>query len=103
MHAGRTAPVRGAVSSTGFGEAYEPVVHEPNGGAGTLPHQLDREVAVALPALWYFLHLPRVFWELVDLPVAGIGRIAERRPAHTILLAPIEAFDPGLGPDFPGP
>jgi hypothetical protein len=49
-------------------EAYEPLILHPNDQSRvTVPHGLDRNVADALPALWYCLHLPRTFYDLINL------------------------------------
>lgn len=81
--------------------AYLPVLSEPDGHPGTGTHGLDREVASALPALWYFLHLPRVFAETVDLPGEALGRLLDARPDHAVLLIPVQAFDAAPLPTWP--
>jgi hypothetical protein len=78
---------------------YEPVVA--GGEPGTLPHQLDRDVIPALPALWYFLHLPMTFWDLIDLSGSALALLSRRRSEHAILLAPIQAFDTKIIPPLP--
>ena len=90
-------------SSLDFSVPSEPLVS----GQGTHPvthlHGIDREAARALPSLWYFLHLPRTFYELVDLPVSAGRQSAAWHLDHTVMLAPIEAFaDQDLG-EWPPP
>ena len=82
-------------SSIDTSAAYEPHVVEPDDHPVTAPHGLDREAGAALPALWYFLHLPRGFAEVVDLPYQAVAGMADLRPDHGILLAPVQAFDVG--------
>src|ERR1700678_1369726 len=38
----------------------------------TVPHGLSREMATALPGLWYCLHLPSTFFQLMDLPYSFV-------------------------------
>jgi hypothetical protein len=61
--------------------------------AVTVPHGLGREVAVALPGLWYCLHLPNTFHDLTDIPARGLKASQILHLDHHILLVPIEAFD----------
>ncbi len=88
-------------SSVDTSTPYEPYLLRPDDHPVTAPHGLDREVGVALPALWYFLHLPRIFAEVVDLPYQAVAAIADLRPGHAILLMPVQAFDEGLLPTWP--
>ncbi|MFI5916831.1 hypothetical protein [Dactylosporangium sp. NPDC051541] len=63
---------------------------------GTVPHGLDRNVAGALPGLWYCLNLPNTFRELIDIPALAIKAAQVLHLDHHILLAPIELFDSQL-------
>jgi hypothetical protein len=58
-----------------------------------VPHGFDREVACALPGLWYCLHLPNTLWELADISALGIKRSQALDLAHRIVLAPVDIFD----------
>jgi hypothetical protein len=75
--------------------SYSPVVDAPYGpdSEGTVPHGFDREVAAALPGLWYCLHLPNTFWELIDVPAHVLKAAWDLHLDHRILLAPVEVFD----------
>jgi hypothetical protein len=64
----------------------------------TAPHGLDREVASALPGLWYCLHLPNAPSSLVDIPAPVLSAAQALDLDHHILLVPVAAFDPdGVG------
>ncbi|MDQ3933074.1 MAG: CHAT domain-containing protein [Actinomycetota bacterium] len=80
---------------TGEDGPYQPLVTERLGGDSsvTVPHGLDREVATALPALWYCLHLPSTFADFVDMPVADLKVFQTLHLDHHILLAPVTFFD----------
>lgn len=58
----------------------------------TVPHGLDHEVVAALPGLWYCLHLPNTFFELIDLPASGLVRMQSLDLGHHIVLMPVAAF-----------
>jgi len=58
----------------------------------TLPHGFDREVVAALPGLWYCLHLPNAFFELIDIPPSGLVTAQSLDLGHHISLVPIAAF-----------
>jgi hypothetical protein len=88
-------------SSVDTSSPYQPFVLEPDDHPVTAPHGLDREVAPALPALWYFLHLPRTFAEVVDLPLQALLTLASIRPEHCTALVPVEAFDTDVFPVWP--
>jgi hypothetical protein len=78
--------------------AFVTVPHVPD-THDTVPHGLDHEVVPALPGLWYCLHLPNGFHELIELPMPGAPGDGLLDLGHHILLAPIQAFDPEhLGP-----
>lgn len=62
------------------------------GAPGTIPHGLDREVVAALPGLWYCLHLPNTFLELIDIPPSRLAVSQSLDLGHHILLMPIAAF-----------
>jgi hypothetical protein len=58
-----------------------------------VPHGLDQEIAAALPGLWYCIHLPNTFLQLVGIPALELKREQAFHLDHQILLLPIEAFD----------
>jgi hypothetical protein len=67
---------------------------------------LTREVATALTGLWYCIHLPNDFMQLIDVPALTLKRSQVLHLDHRIILAPIQVFDQGhigrlIGPDFP--
>jgi hypothetical protein len=74
-------------------ESYFPLVgdggHDPT---VTVPHGFDREVAAALPGLWYCLHLPNDFAQLIDIPAFALKAGQALHLDHSILLAPIQVF-----------
>jgi hypothetical protein len=77
-------------------EAYRPTIAHPqdaNSGV-TVPHGLDREVASALPGLWYCLHLPNASSSLVDIPAPVLSAAQALDLDHHILLAPVAMFEP---------
>jgi hypothetical protein len=73
---------------------YLPLVAAPYraGASVTVPHGLDREVVAALPGLWYCLHLPNTFFELIDISPAHLVMSQSLDLGHHILLMPIAAF-----------
>ena len=79
-------------------ESYDPEVEAlPLGdpeelARSTWPHGLDLDVAPALPALWYCLHLPKTAWDVVDLPLPGVRETLNEERKHVIVLAPVQAF-----------
>ena len=75
--------------------AYLPTIsyqYEISSGV-SVPHGLDREVASALPALWYCLHLPNAASSLVDIPAPVLTAAQALDLEHHILLAPAEVFE----------
>jgi hypothetical protein len=74
---------------------YEPVLPAEHVDVvgGTLPHQMDRGVAAALPGLWYLLHLPRRLLDLVDLPLGLLDVLEDFRVPHSVLLVPADLPD----------
>jgi hypothetical protein len=81
---------------------YSPIVDvgQENEWPSTFPHGLDREVAAALPGLWYCLHLPATFFELVNLNAASIKSSQDLYLGHRIVLAPLQAFDRSHIPEW---
>lgn len=77
------------------GGPYRPLLTErlDRDSSMTVPHGLDREVATALPALWYCLHLPSTFADFVDIPVGDLKTFQALHLDHHILLAPAALFD----------
>ena len=76
--------------------AYHPTIayqYDVNSGV-TVPHGVDREVASALPGLWYCLHLPNDPSSLVDIPAPVLSAAQALDLEHHILLVPVEVFVP---------
>lgn len=73
---------------------YLPLVAAPYlaGASGTIPHGLDREAVAALPGLWYCLHLPNTFLELIEIRLSRLAITQSLDLGHHILLMPIAAF-----------
>jgi hypothetical protein len=94
----RLKPAYAVVFSTGddLDQPYVPYVlrsaEESLVLPGTQPHGLDADVVVAIPGLWYCLHLPATLFDLLDLTADGIKTAQALDQAHHIVLAPIEAF-----------
>lgn len=54
---------------------------------------LDNALALALPALWYALHLPRTRWDTIDLSISAIrGYLSQQAPA-AVVLVPVGLMD----------
>jgi hypothetical protein len=81
---------------------FQPVLTEAIGSDSfvTVPHGLDREVATALTALWYCLHLPSTFGDFVDLPASNLKADQTLHLDHHIRLAPVDLFH-DTGVDWP--
>lgn len=81
-------------SSAELGEDSDsPIVHAPSDATGfTVPHLMAHDVATALPALWFCLHLPATFFELLDLPLRVIRESSNLSLGHYIWLAPVGIF-----------
>ena len=77
------------------GTPYSPLVAKQQGPdtTVTVPHGFDREVAAALPGLWYCMHLPNDFLQLIDVPLSTIKTSQMLHLGHLILVAPIQVFD----------
>ena len=63
----------------------------------TVPHGLSREMATALPGLWYCLHLPNSFFQLTDLSCSFLKNIQGFALGHQFFFAPVQIFDPEYG------
>ena len=63
----------------------------------TVPHGLSREMATALPGLWYCLHLPNSFFQLTDLPYRFLEYNQGLAQDHQFFFAPVQIFDPRYG------
>jgi len=76
-------------------EPIQPVVAAPWGTEDgvTVPHGLDREIAAALPGLWYCLHLPNDFLQLVSVPASTLKLSQNLYLDHRILLVPIQLLE----------
>lgn len=85
-------PFRSAEASDDF---YVPIVMEEytTSSGITAPHGFDREVAAALPGLWYCLHLPNTIFELGDVPAPVLQASQALSLEHRILVLPVQAFD----------
>jgi CHAT domain len=59
----------------------------------TVPHGLDRRLANVLPGLWYSLHLPNTFRDLIDIPARALKARQVLHLDHHILLTSIQAFN----------
>jgi len=71
-------------------EPYRPVVDFATYDArATLPYGFDRELAAALPAMWYCLHLPRTRSDFIDMPVKGMKSAQLIDLPHHIILVPL--------------
>ncbi|MGW6481988.1 CHAT domain-containing protein [Streptomyces sp. NPDC055059] len=57
---------------------------------GTVPHGLSRDMATALPGLWYCLHLPSTLSDFVDAPAWLLQAMQYLKIDHQILLIPID-------------
>ncbi|MFF2432570.1 CHAT domain-containing protein [Streptomyces mirabilis] len=57
---------------------------------GTVPHGLSRDMATALPGLWYCLHLPSTLSDFVDMPAWLLQAAQYLKIDHQILLIPID-------------
>src|ERR1022692_3634847 len=58
----------------------------------TVPHGLSREMATALPGLWYCLHLPNSFFQLTDLSYSFLKDIQGFALGHQFFFAPVQIF-----------
>lgn len=69
---------------------FVPVVPQQLGpGDVTLPHGLDREVVPALRGLWYCLHLPNTFFEVLEVPPSAMLEMQAFDLGHQIVLTPV--------------
>jgi len=59
----------------------------------SIPHGLSRDVSRALPALWYCLHLPGSFQQVLDLSASGIKAAQQLSMGPKIWLAPTSVFE----------
>jgi hypothetical protein len=71
--------------------------------AVTVPHGLSREMAAALPGLWYCLHLPSTFFQLMDLPHSFVKHTQTLALDHQFFFAPVQIFDAAYMPGWPLP
>jgi hypothetical protein len=69
----------------------------------TVPHGLSREMATALPGLWYCLHLPSTFFQLMDLPYSFVKHTQVLALDHQFFFAPVQIFDDEYMPGWPLP
>ncbi len=75
-------------------QPYFPLIAAPQSSElGAMPHGLARDMAGALPGLWYCLHLPNTFQELIDIPAMTLKAGQALHLDHQILLVPIQAFN----------
>ncbi|GLY51875.1 CHAT domain-containing protein [Lentzea sp. NBRC 102530] len=66
--------------------AYEQVTAETG---VTAPHGFDTDVAKILASLWYCLHLPNTFYQLIDIPAFDLIRSQALHLDHHIKIIPI--------------
>jgi len=79
---------------------YTPYLESPRGTDGifgadalvTVPHGFSREMATALPGLWYCMHLPNIFPQLVDIPFSSLKDGQSLSLDHQFFFAPIQLF-----------
>lgn len=76
-------------------DKYVPFVEEQLGMdmQVSIPHEFPRDMSHSLAGLWYCLHLPNTFYELIDLPARVIKNGQSFDLDHRIVVAPIQAFD----------
>jgi len=60
----------------------------------TLPYGFDRDLAPALPAIWYCLHLPRTRFDFIDMQAEGMKACQMLNLPHHILLLPVPWPEP---------
>lgn len=58
-----------------------------------IPHALARDVARALPGLWYCLHLPQSRGDLVDLEAWKLKGLQQLAMGHHVMPVPVTALD----------
>ena len=87
-------------SSQDVSEPYSPYVEAPRGvpifkddAHVTAPHGLSKEMADALPGLWYCVHLPNIFPQLVDIPFTSLEDGQSYSLDHQIFFAPVQLFN----------
>src|SRR5882724_6517550 len=106
----RTPPDAGSPSKPSFAEPYyfvlfkSSVSHAPYrpvvdvstyaSASVTLPYGFDRELAPALLALWYCLHLPRTRFDLIDMHAKGMKEGQLLNLPHHIILLPVPWPEP---------
>jgi hypothetical protein len=67
----------------------------------TVPHGLSREMAAALPGLWYCLHLPSTFFQLMNLPYSFVKHSQLVALDHQFFFAPVQIFNREYVPEWP--
>ncbi|WP_184204041.1 CHAT domain-containing protein [Armatimonas rosea] len=55
----------------------------------TVPHGLSKELVSCIKSIWYCLHLPASFFDLIDLQARHIISFKEANIAHQIILMPL--------------
>ena len=77
--------------STTHNDPYRQVVDASAVLAGktTLPYGFDRDLASALPALWYCLHLPRTRFDFISMHALGMKQVQWANLPHHIVLLPV--------------
>jgi CHAT domain len=80
---------------TSLSGRYRPLVASPYGADAQItgPHGFDREVAAALPGLWYCLHLPNTVFELSDVPAPMLKGAQRLDLPHHIVPVPVDALN----------
>jgi CHAT domain len=77
----------------------DPIVNEQ--AFVTVPHGLSRDMAAALSGLWYCLHLPNTFFQLMDLPYSFVKHTQILALDHQFFFAPVRVFDSAYIPEWP--
>ncbi|MGA5810200.1 hypothetical protein ACPC3D_31935 [Streptomyces cellulosae] len=74
---------------------FSPVIHTPLEDADqfAIPHGLARDVARALPGLWYCLHLPQSRGDLVDLEAWRLKGLQQLAMGHHVMPVPVTALN----------
>lgn len=96
-------------SSQDISTPYMPYVEVPKTSKGifgvndlvTIPHGLSREMAAALPGLWYCMHLPNIFPQLADMSFEYLKASQSLSLEHHFFFAPVQVFNRDYIRDWP--
>lgn len=67
----------------------------------TVPHGLSKEMAAALPCLWYCLHLPNIFAQFFQIPCDVLQSNQTQPCDHQFFFAPVQIFNKEYVPEWP--